>query len=411
MRKYVLGYYCASKAIATSGGKLRAPFQKIAGTNILVLIDESVAGDKRYPAGTVFVPNRQLAEDSGDKVTHMAYTGGLYEAFRGGTHTVRRGGALPPPSPEDTSPCDEIHELQDDIATARTYVGALIASGMLTPDEEKTLKIEQRRLAERYGAKRNAFKKKARGQMERGLNTQDSRGRRNPSAAAFASGGAIRNLLARQEQVRMIGSAVDRRTIHLYYAIEKHMELFQGLRAELKPGNLPGTLEALLRPACGARSFFRAANILRELSLAFALVRALPFRTNAVLTEHGLLRAAECADRKDREGTLALYKIIRRGIAWTFALHTLENTVLAPLSYLIEEHRGKIVYAVAPARLSRIIAALHDFSGRLALCSDAWPKYPRKNAVAAYIQTAEQCIAVDDWLKAKEALRSASALM
>jgi hypothetical protein len=159
----------------------------------------------------------------------------------------------------------------------------------------------------------------------------------------------------------------------------------------------------------------------------FSLIRALPFRANAELTARDLLKAKGHAEKGDRENVRAMCTNIRQGIAWTFALHTFETTVLASLSYLIEEvqagnrsirrKEGKgspkipVSCAAAPERFARIIFALRDFSSRLELCSDAWPEAPRKNAITAFIQTAEQYIAVDDWLKAKEALRSASALM
>jgi hypothetical protein len=408
MRQPTLNLGGVIRTKATSHGKERAEFQNIAGTNILVLVKDAKVNDKCYPAGTVFVPNKRLAKDSKDRVTHMAYRQGLYEAFRGGSHTVRHGGVLPEHA------FGEIAELQEDAAAARAYVGVLLATGTITPEKEKVALSDLHRLTRSYDAKRDERKKKARAQLERGAQPKDSLGRNNVGARGFSIGGAIRNLHARQDNVRTIAAAVDRRDIFLYGAIEAHMDLFRLLRRELHP--VSGKFELL-----------SATRELNERAIGFSLVCALPFKTNARLTERGLLEAAISVQRGDREETIKILKRIRQGIAWTFALHKFETTVLAPLSYLIEEVRagnrsvrrkeGKgsppipVSCAAAPERFARIIFALRDFTSRLELCSDAWPEAPRKNAITAFIQTAEQYIAVDDWLKAKEALRSASALM
>ena len=412
MRQPNLNLCGVIRTIATSQGDVRAEFQKIAGTNILILVNSVSANEKRYPAGTVFVPNKQLAKDSKDRVTHMAYRQGLYEAFRGGTHTMRHGGVLPEHA------FGEIAELQEDVATARAYVGVLLATGTITPEEEKAALSDLHRLTQSYGAKRDERKKKARAQLERGVQPIDKLGRSNVGARGFAIGGAIRNLKARQDNVRTIAAAVDRRDIHLWGAIEAHMELFRSLRMALKPRRVSAT---------GADQLPGMLKLLQEFIASFSLIRALPFRANAELTARDLQQAADSAKKGDHEAVRVLCKQIRQGIAWMFALHTFETTVLAPLSYLIEEVRasnrslrrkeGKwsppipVSCAAAPERFARILAALRDFSLRLAKCSDAWPEAPRKAAITAYIGAAEQYIVVDDWLNAKEALRSASALM
>lgn len=425
------------KRIHTTTSSFRAIFQEIDGTNILIVLgDEPVSqvhprGARSYPPGAVFVPNRELTRiTAGNALTYMAYPHGLYEAFRGGSHTVRHSGTVPANIP------GEIQELEADVTTARSYVGTLLASGLLTAEEERALRLAQSHLVKSYGAKRNEHKTTARAQFVRGLQLKDALGRRNPMAAAFVNGAAIGHLLSRQSEVRHISAAVDRRTIHLYGAIEAHMELYRSLRAELKPrrmGNngsrtLPGMLELLTEPNRGAGALKRTEQILRDFSQAFALVQALPFRRNAVRTGRDLAAAARCAREGNATELPPRFQKLRRAIAWTFAQHVLEHEIIAPLSFLIEDVRARdrsarkrngegrrgaapIRKAMAPDRFARIEDALETFNGKLALCSDHGFEAPLKADVSRNIEVARAAMTADDWLKAKEALKAASALL
>ena len=415
--------------IRTNEGPVAARFRILDETGVLVLLEAF----KPYPVGTVFVPNRELARTSPNKTTHMAYAG-LYEAFRGGRHTVRRGGAVP------ASTHGEVQELKDDIEIARSYVRVLLASGILTSEEEAIVLQAERALIERLRPKRNEHKVTAREQFLRGMERRDTLGRINPAAAGFVTGAAIGHLLERQEDVRRITGRVDKRTISIWSDVDRHMELYDELRAALVPINPIAKsgaydlrdpflrLELLLDPVRGPLATNAVISILNGFAQSFAFVKALPFRTNAEYTRFDLLDAVSAAEVYDRVSLRAMFTRLRRGIAWVYAQRALECQVIAPLSFLMEElsraelarlrREGKTGRrpvltrrAMAPERFAKIEVAWKDFHAKLAKCSDEGLKQPVKARVKDLLTQSRAAARGDNWQEAKHFLKVASALM
>jgi len=415
--------------VRTKEGPVVARFRTLDETGVLVLLEAF----KPYPAGTVFVPNRELATTSPNKTTHMAYAG-LYEAFRGGRHTVRRGGAVP------KSGNGEVQELKDDIETARSYVRVLLMSGVLTPEEEAIVQQAERALIERLRSKRNEHKVTAREQFLRGMLKRDSLGRNNPSAAGFVNGSAIGHLLERQEDVRRITGRVDKRTIAVWSDVDRHMDVYDELRAALVPvppaarnGALDMRdpflrLELLLEPSRGQKAMKAATSILYGFAQSFSVVKALPFRKNADFTRHDLFVAVSLAEHMDRERLCAQFTKLRRGISWVYAQRALECDVIAPLSFLMEElsrtelarlrREEKAIRrpilarrTMAPARFAKIEVAWKNFHTNLAKCTDAGLKQPVKARVKDLLTQSRAAARGDNWQEAKHFLKVASALM
>ncbi|HWQ99335.1 MAG TPA: hypothetical protein VN397_00620 [Candidatus Methylomirabilis sp.] len=415
--------------IRTGEGPVTARFRLLDETGVLVLLESF----KSYPVGTVFVPNRELARISPNKTTHMAYAG-LYEAFRGGKHTVRCGGALP------ALKHGEVQELKGDIETARSYVRVLLASGILTSEEEAIVLHAERALIERLRPKRNEHKVTARAQFLRGMEKRDSLGRVNPWAAGFVTGAAIGHLLERQEDVRRITGRVDKRTIAIWSDVDRHMDLYDELRAALAPARpfarngAPDLqdpflrLEFLLDPARGQKAMKVALSILDGFAQSFALVKALPFRTNAEYTRLDLLDAVSAAELRDRMGLRAMFTRLRRGIAWVYAQRALELHVIAPLSFLMEDvsraerarlrREGRQVRhpvlarrEMAPERFAKLEEAWKEFHVKLAMCSDEGLKQPVKARVKDLLTQSRAAARGDNWEEAKHFLKAASALM
>lgn len=415
--------------IRTGEGPVSARFRVLDETGVLVLLEAF----KPYPIGTIFVPNRQLAKESPNKTTHMAYDG-LYEAFRGGSHTVRRGGAVP------QTGNGEVQELKEDIETARSYVRVLLASGILTSDEEALVQEAERALIERLRSKRNEHKVTAREQFLRGMEKRDALGRVNPAAAGFVNGAAIGHLLHRQEDVRRITGRVDKRTIAIWSDVERHMDLYDELRAALapvRPGAKNGALdprnpflklELLLDPNRGPKAMTTAISILNGFAQSFAFVQALPFRKNAEHARDDLLQAVAMAETWDRKGLKTRIVRLRRGIAWVYAQRALECEVITPLSFLMEElsrtelarlrKEGKtarrpvqVHWKMAAAHFAKIEGSWKAIHAKLAKCSDDGLRHPVQARVKDLLAQSRAAARGDNWQEAKHFLKAASALM
>ncbi len=419
----------SSARIRTGEGPVSARFRVLDETGVLVLLEAF----KPYPVGTIFVPNRQLAKESPNRTTHMAYDG-LYEAFRGGSHTVRRGGALPKTAP------GEVQELKADIETARSYVRVLLASGILMPEEAERVEQVERALILRLQSKRNEHKVTAREQFLRGMEKRDTLGRINPAAAGFVNGAAIGHLLERQEDVRRITGRVDKRTIAIWSDVERHMDLYDELRAALAPvRSVPKNgainlrdpflrLELLLHPARGPKTMRTAISILEGFAQSFGSVKALPFRKNAEYTRLDLLEAVTLAETWDHVALRASFARIRRGIAWVYAQRALECEVITPLSFLMEElsrtelarlrKEGKtarrpvqVHWKMAAVHFAKIERSWKIFHAKLAKCSDEGLQHPVKARVKDLLMQSRAAARGDNWQEAKHFLKAASALM
>jgi len=407
-------------SIRTRTGPIRAPFVKVDGTNVLVLTEKHAA----FRSGTVFVPNRELARVSPRHTTHMAFEEGLYDAFRSGSHVIRRNGMRP------GSKRGELQNIREDVATARSFVRCLLASGLLTKKEEDAARLALRDLIVRYGLARNEHKIAGRDALHRSIDFKDRLGRKNPSAAGFVTGSGIKHLLERGGELGFISIAVDRRTVMVWQAIEAHMEIYEDFRRELRPAGVqrPGMLETLLTSPNPIAVFQRTEYMLGQFLTSFSQISAQPFRKNAYRVSQDLEEAIRLANAGGVVALRAQYLKLRRGITWVFAQHYLETEVIAPLSFLMdsltrEEHRkmrgsGKkqavrIVYAMDPPRFKRIMNAFMEFEARLQKCSDEGLAHPIKGDVVTCVLAAVEAMkkTEQDWPKVKKHLKAASALM
>lgn len=404
--------------IKTRSGPLKAPFCRVEGTNVITL----TAKHLDFKAGMIFVPNQELARWSPKGTTHMAFEG-LYEAFRSGEHTIRRGGATP------RSKHGEMREIREDIQTARAYVHCLIASGLLSFEEETAAYGALTELVGRYLMVRNDHKKEARDQLHRSKEFKDKRGRKNPPAAGFVAGSGIGHLLHRNREIAGITINIDRRTIYIVQAIEAHMDLYKGLRVALKPrGELPpGILELLMEiDSDDEHLFLRSYRELGNFRYDFRRIVAMPFRKNAFHTAKDLATAMEYAKKHDRNGLRETYRKIVRGITWIFAQYALEMEVISPLSFLLEHLSGEVrkerrklaVKKAAPirrimdaSRFGRIERSLVQFIEKLEKCSDEGLETPVMERIRVHVTDALARMRNDQWFKAKDALKEASALM
>lgn len=414
--------------IQTAEGPVMAHFQRIPETGALVLSEYLERGpdtDPRpYPAGTIFVPNRQLAAETDGRAEYMAYTGGLYEAWRGSRHTVLHSGAEP------RAEHGEVQLLEEDVRRALAGVNARLASGLLKPNEEKRGLRQQRQLVCLLEKARNAHKVTARALFTRGLEVHDALGRRNPMAAAMASGGGIAHMKERRAQVFRIAGRVENRATHVWGALDVHLRLYRELREELKTRQdrrPPGLLMLLTQPRRGPGAMRRVIQILMGYAQALENVHALPFHRNAFHTREDLLCAVQLAEQCQNVALVNHYLKIRQGITWVLAQSALEMEVIAPLSFLIEDlhtaerHRRRdcpgprkavrITWSHAPARFRSVKQSLINFLCVLMQCVDDDLKVPVKQEVAGLASEALDAMHRDDWQKAKRLLKQSSALM
>jgi hypothetical protein len=328
-------------AVKTKSGVLLGPFDRILGTPILVLLHRR----SLWEQGTIFVPNRALTARSPNRTTHLAFPGGLYDAFRSYGHVTRNGGIA------SALPTGEARSIQEHVGQLVRHARALQAMGLLTTRERNALHEELALLIRSYERVRNEEKVTARALFARANELRDIRGRRNPMAAAMAAGGSITHLKARLAALRSIHDRINARATDVFDAIEAHMGLFREFRRELQPrledGNgrsasPAGLLMLLSEPGHGPGAPKRLMNLLRQFIAAFENVHALPFvkKANAVncWLRHALHELERDADLGAIRGD---FERIRHIIAWVFVRHGIETEIIAPLSYLLAERKAR----------------------------------------------------------------------
>lgn len=165
-----------------------------------------------YPPGTIFIPNRQREKETGN--THMAYPHGLCSALRGMIYALDQLGAVHPDY-------GERHILQSDRMELQKIAELLKHSVLSDAGLQRTLG----RIASGLARSKNDEKKKAQQNIRRGSRTTDVRGRRNPSAASMARGGAMQRLENRERGILAIAKVYKRYARALAEAIDERHSL------------------------------------------------------------------------------------------------------------------------------------------------------------------------------------------
>lgn len=354
------------------------------------------------PIGTIWRRNWEHERVTKGESTHAHYDD-LYDLLRSGRH-VTHGYGLG--TPECATLANEASSIREDIVTARAYVRFVLAMGVYEPEEKNGFMRVQAGLVSSYSAKRNADKVTARERFARGLIMKDSLGRRNTSAAAWVTGAGISHLLTRMSSMKVLSTAIDRKTVYVYEYIREHLELYTELWRCLRGSD--------------RLTFAATERLLQEFRSAFSTITARPFCRNASHTRRDLTEALRLVHAKDRAGLSKQIARVRMGIRWVFALDYLQTQVITPYSFMLERlHRmeakrlrseGKkvrrieITREMAPESFSEVERRLETFIAKLEKCSDAELKTKVKSHVEALAQDSLRALHAGNWRIAKRRL-------
>lgn len=396
------------QTVRSHGVALRLPMARLPSRDLVQLrpavmrVVNGKTTEVHLPMGTIWRRNWEHERETKGESTHAHYDD-LYDLLRSGRH-VTLGYGLG--TPERTTLPSEASSIREDIVMARAYVRFVLTMGVYEPAERTTFMRVQSELVSSYWAKRNVSKVTARERFARGLILKDSLGRRNPSAAAWVTGAGISHLLARMSTMKILSTAIDRKTVYVYEYIREHIELYTELW-----GCLRGS--SRLTPAAMER-------LLLEFRSAFSAITARPFCRNASHTRRDLDEALRLVCAKDRAGLVHQITRIRMGIRWMFALDYLQTQVITPYVFMLERLRGmeakrlraegkktrRIVIAreMAPDSFKEVESRLEVFITKLGKCSDVDLKTKVKDAVEAIAKDALLALQAGDWRIAKKRL-------
>ncbi len=420
--------------IQTAKGEFRACFQSIYSVPIdngyedraLILVgsEQPRKGRLKYPAGSVFIRNRDLEQRTNGDTAWMAFTNGLYEAWRVGGYIERNAGGLTD---------GEIYELMAERDAAHDYVEAILGPELIDTETHHRHMTAFHRAASQLGSARDVRKALAHRHFSRAQDLTDSLGRRNPGAAAMRVGTGIGLLDDRKDELEFILRHVGIRTFRVFNAIQHVMKVYEVFRWHLnrtRRGRAPNKLRLVILADQGDTR--RALSAVEDLEGAIKSIHAEPFRKNA----HHMLRDLESVAEAIRalgteQDAAAKQKLelgikrLRQGLAWPFALDFLEMRIIAPLAWLLNdvgrEQRSPrkkkrasangISHADAPKQFDALADRIRDFRSRVDLCDDDHLKTPVKAEVLARTDEALEYVGQDDWASVKEELQFASELL
>lgn len=367
--------------------------------------------------GVVWLPSRELDRTT-KGATQFLLCEDVYEALRICMYTHNGYGVGANVAGTESA------KLAEGIATARSLSRAMQRRSRLTERERTANDQIQYVLSEDLLAKRNDEKIRAGEHIANALETvvEDSLGRPNPSAARFQLAGGIGSLIKRSLELAQIDERIQcRATVIGEYIkmmmieydalwnvlcgepnIESKSRLWR-LMYVIQQGNLPHATPRWKRRA--AESFPQVKVLLGDHQCAFERIIALPFQRNASHVLKDLASAVACCGSGDYIGLRKRLETIRRGIRWIYALNFLHFEALMPLAFRIARND------VDAGRCDDIRHSLHAFGMKLAKCGDEHLAVPVKVRVQTSLADAVAAMNADEWLKAKDALKSIAAVL
>ncbi len=413
-----IGRIEAFSVIKNGGGFVEAPMQRMPwGDRILlekaflIFRDGSHKHQLLLP-GVIFRPNRDLARRTKGASTHIIFHD-AYAAQRGAEHSVKNYGV------RSKERATETGDLKADVKALREYVIFLLRMGPHMEHVLRDLHLGMNKLAGEYSWKFDESKKKATEQMIRGLVEKDSIGRKNTPAAAMIMGGAIWNLLEREEMIQWLSMHMDQRAVQTERFIDEHIGLYQYLWNLIgKESTIKELADKPTHDTLKDRIMLKRAH---EMLSCFCLR---PFVKNAKHTSRDIAVVIDVLSRPagyvhETEQRRSALMRLKEGIRWVFVLDALERGIIFPLSYLIDDllrqerlnrrrtkAKGRVVItrSMAPEKFADLSDRIAEFKAKLDKCKDDILAHPVKSEVLVLLTIAENHIAEDDWRLVKQDL-------
>lgn len=398
------------------------------------ILESVIRGPDSIAPGSFLARNFNLGRRSKGSIEWMVFPD-IYTYMRGTVSALRNGGAQPDVTDGD------LQELVANPQTLRQCAGFVFSEATESEYMNRASQIGIDFVIETNKHRQNEPLTFAYLDTLRGVQLADSKGRRNPAAAAMALGGAIHRMHVRDVDLRLIMSRLNIRVFRTASVIYSTIDMYESLLASIG-GRDPRTFskDAVLMHVANHETYHKAearlATLVLEEHIAnFGRVVALPYLQNArhmqsdligmrphlqVLSKHWDTESAEMMRR--------FLKVLRQGILWFLAHHRLEIEILAPLSWALTDvaRRAKIVRkAVHGAmneefdieeeadkiKFSAILQRMYSYRRLLERCSDTVLKQRIKGVVIGYVTDAIQFAEQGDWRETKASLKHAASFL
>lgn len=276
----------------------------------------------RYPTGTLFIGNRELADRTASIVTHAAYSGGDPQAFRGLLYGIAKLGS--PTTGEQYALEQASQRMTSCLQTIRQFARNPLLDDAVTQEIE-LLRDGLRRVRNTH--KRQAYKNAINAQTPR-----DRRRRRNPGKRLVSGVAANEHIQKRLSQLPRVSAALDQRVFLLGAVIDDGMARYRTLREDLKPADpskrnrLRNWLDAV-RTSTEARRHTVA--MLRGLeSLMVENLFRQPFHRNTKYTLRDLRQAIRAATHGDAIALNRCYVRMQHAAQWMFIWRVVHDAIL-----------------------------------------------------------------------------------
>lgn len=387
---------------------------------------------ERLPAGSILRRNRQLGKDSKDKKNKSEWMlyGNLYDLARAGEHIDTR---------YNTVEFDQLEALK---SKARQYVQYLVYVKRVRPEDREAAYAAYANAIDELSTKRATRKVVAGARFSEAVSAsgmeeyKDSLGRPNRPAAAMKVGAGIGHLIERWEDVGGIAARTDLRTIEVHAAINQHLMTYWDAWVALHPdAGVPYRSseavallylpipEDVVGPVRIGKLISDPNSNLGDLSVQlqqwrdkFDAIQERPFRNNAAHMTEDARAAVEACEDGDLQALDEAVEQMRNAIRWMFALHVLQNSVITPLSMLLDrlervhgtfkskEKDGALIVERSWAKddFALLENAMKTFETRVLRCHDKGFKRQLKNAVLAQVAMLQALMKCNNWVAVKE---------
>jgi hypothetical protein len=362
------------------------------------------------------------------------FMGGLFDADRGSLHQQQSFSAV-----ND----GELEQLFTGCAQTRDWVSHVLNPAIISGRGSFDCRRAFGAVVSGLGRANHPEKRRAFFDLLRGLKEIDSLGRKNPPAAAMATGAGLGWLMKRQKNVTRMLGYMNTHSFRIHLAISEIDETFAnlfdylgGLRESRKPHFRPRIWEVVRQPSEPTRML--ALATLADQVETFKHVHALPYRKMAFhlrkeLTEAYDLAASPTLLTSHEEMDLLRTTLVRmrQGVGWAFVLHFLEMEIRTPLSMLFGEvglgvrayrkavndfDRTEIVVddEGTPEQFALVTKRIGDFKRRVRRCPDEALFHQIKGGdggMVRRLKEVEGLIAHNSWTEAKEHLKEIAEML
>lgn len=385
------------------------------------------SGSSRIQPGQILIRNQALKQRAPSGSEWMHYQD-LYSALRGMVHALRSGGAQPDVRNGELQELEILPEL------LRRCSRLLFSTAAYSRFAEEAAAEGVEYIVETLQHRRESSLVTAYLDALRGMQPQDTLGRRNPAAGAMALGGAIHQLAKREQGLLMIMGLLNTRVYRISELIYAVHDTYESLLESVGGRNLSQVSDQAVFFRISHKATYRraearrAVNLLESYITDFDRIVTLPQIRNAARMRNDLVGMRPhlriLSDHWDTQAAQMVKQfaaVIRQGILWFMVRHYIETELRAPISWMLGDRdrerkiirkatrtpKHVLIEAVPPndsERCQAILGGMGACLERLRLCSDDLMKQKIKQFSLIQMGIALNCARHNQWAEAESRL-------